>query len=101
MGRRQKCVLAGLARNERLRLASLFDFVIPSERRLQVIIDQETHIHGVFILDLADRIHQLWLQANECVDQISQSFVFFAGLHAIDDFIRQVDVAFDQVHISD
>jgi len=53
------------------------------------------------VIDLPNHTYQLRLQLSQRPVQVIQSITLLSGLRLINDFIRKVDIALDQVHIID
>jgi len=58
---RQQCVFGRFTWSERLWLFAVFDGVVSLESNLQIVVNQQTDIHGILVLNLTNEIHQFWL----------------------------------------
>lgn len=101
VARVEHSVLLVLARDELLWLATLLDRSVPLERLMKIIVDDQTHGQDFFVVDLGDHIDQLGLELSESPEQVIQRITLLAGRRLIDNLVREVDVALDEVHVVD
>lgn len=57
----QQSILGGFTWCKGFWLAALFDLIVSFEGVLQVIVNQQAHIHGVLVFNLSNQVHQLGL----------------------------------------
>ena len=69
---------------------------------LKVFIYDQTNVHDIFVVYASDHTVELWLHFVKSFDEVCQSFVSpLTLLNAVNDFICQVDVSLNQIHVID
>ena len=68
---------------------------------MQVVIDDQTHAHDVLIIDLTDHADQLWFKLSKSLKHVTESLAALTRFRLIDHLVREVDIAFDEVHVGD
>lgn len=61
MAWREHCILLGFAWDELFRPAALFNGSEPLEGLVEIVVDDETHGHDLFIVNLGNHIDQFGL----------------------------------------
>lgn len=75
--------------------------MIPFESFLKIVIHQETDSHYFFVLDLSNQSKQFGLHRGQSIEEVREGFILFTWLHTVDNFIGEVDVSLDEVHVTD
>ena len=92
-------ILGLLAWDKLLRHLTLLDGSKSIKGFVKIVVDDEAHGHDILVVDLTDHRDQLGLELGERAEQVAQSLTLLARLSLINDLIREIDVAFDKVHV--
>ena len=101
MTRGKHRLLLVFAWHELVRFSTLLDGTVPFEGLVEVIVDNQTHRHDSFVIDLRNHVDQLGLQLSQCAEQVIKGLTALAWCRLVNDLICKVDVALNQVHVVD
>ena len=99
MARVEHSLLNRFTRHKLFWLAVLLDSSVSLECLMEVIVNNETHRHDAFIINLTNHVNEFGFELGQCAEEVVERLTLLAWLQLVNDFISEVDVALNEIHV--
>ena len=99
MARAEHSLLNRFTRHKLFWRAVLLDSSVSLECLMEVIVYNETHRHDAFIINLTNHVNEFGFELGQCAEEVVERLTLLTWLQLVNDFIGEVDVALNEIHV--